>query len=103
MELDNIQEINEGYLGVLTKIDLLDESWDTELLEKLIGYIEKDILEMAARYDVCADITRDEFARDKQRLLDAYLQRTNDKDIMYKVKTLKKLRERESAFAESLP
>ena len=65
MEQNNIQEINENYLGVLVKIDLLNEQTNDYMIGQMVGYVERDILEVAAMYDTFADDNRDKFARSK--------------------------------------
>ena len=103
MEQNNIQEINENYLGVLVKIDLLNEQTNDYVLGQMVGYVERDILEVAAMYDTFADDNRDKFARSKQILLDEVRRKTKDKSAKEKKRVFTELRKQEDEFIRSMP
>lgn len=100
MEQNDIQEINESYLGVLTKIELLNDSMPELVTDKNISYIERDFLEVAAKYDIYADEYKDEFARSRQRIIDRVRKLTAGKSLGEKVSILKRLRRKESEFVK---
>ena len=103
MEQNNIQEINENYLGVLVKIDLLNEQTNDYMIGQMVGYVERDILEVAAMYDTFADDNRDKFARSKQILLDEVRRKTKDKSAKEKKRLFAELRKQEEEFVKSMP
>ena len=103
MEQNNIQEINENYLGVLVKIDLLNEQTNDYVVGQMVGYVERDILEVAAMYDTFADDNRDMFARSKQILLDEVRRKTKDKSAKEKKRVFTELRKQEDEFIRSMP
>lgn len=103
MEQNNIQEINENYLGVLVKIDLLNEQTNDYMIGQMVGYVERDILEVAAMYDTFADDNRDKFARSKQILLDEVRRKTKDKSAKEKKRVFVELRKQEDEFIRSMP
>lgn len=98
MEQKDIHKINESYLGVLYKIELLDERMPDVVTDINVGYIERDILEVAAKYDIYADEFKDEFARSRQRLIDRVRKMTDGKPLDEKVSVLKRLRKKENEF-----
>ena len=103
MEQNNIQEINENYLGVLVKIDLLNEQTNDYVIGQMVGYVERDILEVAAMYDTFADDNRDKFARSKQILLDEVRSKTKVKSAKEKKCVFAELRKQEDEFIRSMP
>lgn len=103
MEQNNIHEINENYLGVLVKIDLLNEQTNDYMIGQMVGYVERDILEVAAMYDTFADDNRDKFARSKQILLDEVRRKTKDKSAKEKKRVFSELRKQEDEFIRSMP
>ena len=103
MEQNNIQEINENYLGVLVKIDLLNEQTNDYMIGQMVGYVERDILEVAAMYDTFADDNRDKFARSKQILLDEVRRKTKDNSTKEKKRVFAELRKQEDEFIRSMP
>lgn len=103
MEQNNIQEINENYLGVLVKIELLNEQTNDYVVGQMVGYVERDILEVAAMYDTFADDNRDKFARSKQILLDEVRRKTKDKSAKEKKRVFTELRKQEDEFIRSMP
>ena len=103
MEQNNIQEINENYLGVLVKIDLLNEQTNDYMIGQMVGYVERDILEVAAMYDTFADDNRDKFARSKQILLDEVRRKIKDKSTKEKKRVFAELRKQEDEFIRSMP
>ena len=103
MEQNNIQEINENYLGVLVKIELLNEQTNDYVLGQMVGYVERDILEVAAMYDMFADNNKDKFARSKQVLLDEVRRKANGKNAAEKKRIFSKLRKQEDEFVKSMP
>ena len=103
MEQNNIQEINENYLGVLVKIELLNEQTNDYVVGQMVGYVERDILEVAAMYDTFADDNRDMFARSKQILLDEVRRKTKDKSAKEKKRVFTELRKQEDEFIRSMP
>ena len=103
MEQNNIQEINENYLGVLVKIELLNEQTNDYVIGQMVGYVERDILEVAAMYDTFADDNRDKFARSKQILLDEVRRKTKDKSAKEKKRVFTELRKQEDEFIRSMP
>ena len=103
MEQNNIQEINENYLGVLVKIELLNEQTNNYVVGQMVGYVERDILEVAAMYDTFADDNRDKFARSKQILLDEVRRKTKDKSAKEKKRVFTELRKQEDEFIRSMP
>ena len=103
MEQNNIQEINENYLGVLVKIDLLNEQTNDYMIGQMVGYVERDILEVAAMYDTFADDNRDKFARSKQILLDEVRRKTKDKRAKETKRVFAELRKQEDEFIRSMP
>ena len=103
MEQNNIQEINENYLGVLVKIELLNEQTNDYVIGQMVGYVERDILEVAAMYDTFADDNRDMFARSKQILLDEVRRKTKDKSAKEKKRVVAELRKQEDEFIRSMP
>ena len=103
MEQNNIQEINENYLGVLVKIELLNEQTNDYVIGQMVGYVERDILEVAAMYDTFADDNRDMFARSKQILLDEVRRKTKDKSAKEKKRVFTELRKQEDEFIRSMP
>ena len=103
MEQNNIQEINENYLGVLVKIDLLNEQTNDYMIGQMVGYVERDILEVAAMYDTFADDNRDKFARNKQILLDEVRRKTKNKSAKEKKRVFAELRKQEDEFIRSMP
>ena len=103
MEQNNIQEINENYLGVLVKIDLLNEQTNDYMIGQMVGYVERDILEVAAMYDTFADDNRDKFARSKQILLDEVRRKTKDKSAKETKRVFAELRKQEDEFIRSMP
>lgn len=103
MEQNNIQEINENYLGVLVKIELLNEQTNDDVIGQMVGYVERDILEVAAMYDTFADDNMDKFARSKQALLDEVRRKANGKNVAEKKRIFSKLRKQEEEFVKSMP
>ena len=103
MEQNNIQEINENYLGVLVKIGLLNEQTNDYMIGQMVGYVERDILEVAAMYDTFADYNRDKFARNKQILLDEVRRKTKDKCAKEKKCVFAELRRQGDEFIRSMP
>lgn len=103
MEQNNIQEINENYLGVLVKIELLNEQTNDYMIGQMVGYVERDILEVAAMYDTFADDNRDKFARSKQILLDEVRRKTKGKNAAEKKRIFSALRRQEEEFVKSMP
>ena len=103
MEQNNIQEINENYLGVLVKIDLLNEQTNDYAIGQMVGYVERDILEVAAMYDTFADDNMDKFARSKQVLLDEVRRKAKGKKAAEKKRIFSKLRKQEEEFVKSMP
>lgn len=103
MEQNNIQEINENYLGVLVKIELLNEQTNDYVLGQMVGYVERDILEVAAMYDTFADDNMDKFARSKQVLLDEVRRKAKGKNAAEKKRIFSKLRKQEDEFIRSMP
>ena len=103
MEQNNIQEINENYLGVLVKIELLNEQTNDYVVGQMVGYVERDILEVAAMYDTFADDNRDKFARSKQILLDEVRRKTKDKSAKEKKRAFAELRKQEDESIRSMP
>lgn len=101
MEQNNINEINECYLGVLAKIELLTDDTDGYVAGQVVNNIEKDILEVAAMYDTFADNTRSNFARSKQVLLDDVRKETTGKHLKDKIRLFRKLRQQESSFVDA--
>lgn len=100
MEQNNINEINECYLGVLAKIELLTDDTDGYVAGQVVNNIEKDILEVAAMYDTFADNTRNDFARSKQIILDNARKSATDKTLKEKIRIFRKLRQREEEFVK---
>lgn len=100
MEQNNINEINECYLGVLAKIELLTDDTDGYVAGQVVNNIEKDILEVAAMYDTFADNTRNDFARSKQIILDNARKSATDKTLKEKIRVFHKLRQREEEFVK---
>ena len=103
MEQNNIQEINENYLGVLVKIELLNEQTNDYVLGQMIGYVERDILEVAAMYDTFADDNMDKFDRSKQVLIDEVRRKAKGKNAAEKKRIFSKLRKQEEEFVKSMP
>lgn len=103
MEQNNIQEINENYLGVLVKIELLNEQTNDYVLGQMVGYVERDILEVAAMYDTFADDNMDKFARSKQVLLDEVRRKAKGKNAAEKKRIFSALRRQEDEFVKSMP
>ena len=103
MEQNNIHEINENYLGVLVKIDLLNEQTNDYMIGQMVGYVERDILEVAAMYDTFADDNRDKFARSKQILLDEVRRKAKGKSAKEKKRVFAELRKQEDEFIRSMP
>ena len=103
MEQNNIQEINENYLGVLVKIELLNEQTNDYMIGQMVGYVERDILEVAAMYDTFADDNMDKFARSKQVLLDEVRRKAKGKNAAEKKHIFSKLRKQEDEFIRSMP
>lgn len=103
MEQNNIQEINENYLGVLVKIELLKEQTNDDVIRQMVGYVERDILEVAAMYDTFADDNMDKFARSKQILLDEVRRKAKGKNAAEKKRIFSKLRKQEEEFVKSMP
>lgn len=103
MEQNNIQEINENYLGVLVKIELLNEQTNDYVIGQMVGYVERDILEVAAMYDTFADDNMDKFARSKQILLDEVRRKAKGKNAAEKKRIFSKLRKQEDEFVKSMP
>lgn len=103
MEQNNIQEINENYLGVLVKIELLNEQTNEYVIGQMVGYVERDILEVAAMYDTFADDNMDKFARSKQILLDEVRRKAKGKNAAEKKRIFSKLRKQEEEFVKSMP
>ena len=103
MEQNNIQEINENYLGVLVKIELLNEQTNDDVIGQMVGYVERDILEVAAMYDTFADDNMDKFARSKQILLDEVRRKANGKNAAEKKRIFSALRRQEDEFIKSMP
>ena len=103
MEQNNIQEINENYLGVLVKIELLNEQTNDYVLGQMVGYVERDILEVAATYDMFADNNKDKFARSKQVLLDEVRRKAKGKNAAEKKRIFSALRKQEDEFIRSMP
>ena len=103
MEQNNIQEINENYLGVLVKIELLNEQTNDYVLGQMVGYVERDILEVAAMYDMFADNNKDKFARSKQVLLDEVRRKAKGKNAAEKKRIFSALRKQEDEFIRSMP
>lgn len=103
MEQNNIQEINENYLGVLVKIELLNEQTNDDVIGQMVGYVERDILEVAAMYDTFADDNMDKFARSKQVLLDEVRRKAKGKNAAEKKRIFSKLRKQEEEFVKSMP
>ena len=101
MEQNNIDEINECYLGVLAKIELLTDDTDGYIAGQVVNNIEKDILEVAAMYDTFADNTWDDFSRSKQILLDGVRIDSTNKPLKEKIRIFRKLRQREEEFIEA--
>lgn len=97
---NNIQEINEYYLGVLAKIELLTDDIGDYVAGQVVNNIEKDILEVAAMYDIFADNTRDNFARSKQVILDNTRRAATDKTLKEKIRIFRKLRQKEIEFVK---
>lgn len=103
MEQNNIQEINENYLGVLVKIELLNEQTSDDVIGQMVGYVERDILEVAAMYDTFADDNMDKFARSKQVLLDEVRRKAKGKNAAEKKRIFSALRRQEDEFIRSMP
>ena len=103
MEQNNIQEINENYLGVLVKIELLNEQTNDDVIGQMVGYVERDILEVAAMYDTFADDNMDKFARSKQVLLDEVRRKAKGKNAAEKKRIFSALRRQEDEFVKSMP
>ena len=103
MEQNNIQEINENYLGVLVKIELLNEQTNDYVIGQMVGYVERDILEVAAMYDTFADDNMDKFARSKQVLLDEVRRKAKGKNAAEKKRIFSDLRRQEDEFIMSMP
>lgn len=103
MEQNNIQEINENYLGVLVKIELLNEQTNDYVIGQMVGYVERDILEVAAMYDTFADGNMDKFARSKQILLDEVRRNAKGKNAAEKKRIFSALRRQEDEFIRSMP
>ena len=103
MEQNNIQEINENYLGVLVKIELLNEQTNDYMIGQMVGYVERDILEVAAMYDTFADDNMDKFARSKQTLLDEVRRKAKGKNAAEKKRIFSALRRQEEEFVKSMP
>lgn len=103
MEQNNIQEINENYLGVLVKIELLNEQTNDYVIGQMVGYVERDILEVAAMYDTFADDNMDKFARSKQVLLDEVRRKAKGKNAAEKKRIFSALRRQEEEFVKSMP
>ena len=101
MEQNNINEINECYLGVLAKIELLTADTDGYVAGQVVNNIEKDILEVAAMYDTYADNTLDMFARSKQALLDHVRRENANVSLKEKIYLLRKLRRKEEEFVNA--
>lgn len=101
MEIQNINEINECYLGVLAKIELLTDNTDGYVAGQVVNNIEKDILEVAAMYDIFADNTLDMFARRKQKLLDYVRSEIANVPLKDKISLLRKLRRKEEEFVNA--
>lgn len=101
MEQNNIDEINVCYLGVLAKIELLTDDTDGYVASQVVNNIEKDILEVAAMYDIFADNTRNNFARGKQILLDDVRKETTGKPLKDKIRLFRKLRNQETEFVKA--
>lgn len=101
MEQNNIDEINVCYLGVLAKIELLTDVTDGYVAGQVVNNIEKDILEVAAMYDIYADNTLDMFARRKQRLLDHVRRENTNVSLKEKINLLRKLRRKEEEFVNA--
>lgn len=101
MEQNNIDEINECYLGVLAKIELLTDDTDDYVAGQVVNNIEKDILEVAALYDTFADNTRNDFARTKQIILDNARKEATCKNLKEKIRIFRKLRQREEEFVNA--
>lgn len=102
MEQNNIDEINECYLGVLAKIELICDSNNDLVAEFAIGNIEKDILEVAAKYDIYADEYGSPFARGKQNKLDTCRKLMDGMPLPKKLSVLRSLREHETKFIKSM-
>lgn len=103
MEQNNIQEINENYLGVLVKIELLNEQTNDDVIGQMVGYVERDILEVAAMYDTFADDNMDKFARSKQVLLDEVRRKAKGKNAAEKKRIFSALRRQEDEFIRAMP
>lgn len=103
MEQNNIQEINENYLGVLVKIELLNEQTNDYVIGQMVGYVERDILEVAAMYDTFADDNMDKFARSKQVLLDEVRRKAKGKNAAEKKRIFSALRRQEDEFIRAMP
>ena len=103
MEQNNIQEIDENYLGVLVKIELLNEQTSDDVIGQMVGYVERDILEVAAMYDTFADDNMDKFARSKQVLLDEVRRKAKGKNAAEKKRIFSALRRQEDEFIRSMP
>lgn len=101
MEQNNINEINEYYLGVLAKIELLTADTDGYVAGQVVNNIEKDILEVAAMYDIFADSTGNNIARNKQALLDDVRRKTTGKPLKDKISLFRKLRQQETSFVDA--
>lgn len=100
MEQKSIEEINESYLGVLAKVELLGDGQDGYVTAQAVNHIENDILEVAAKYDIFADRTKDSFAREKQVLLDNVRRKIDGKPLSFKIRVLSKMRKLEDNFVK---
>lgn len=101
MEQNNIDEINECYLGVLAKIELLTDDTNGYVAGQVVNNIEKDLLEVAAMYDIFADNTLDMFARRKQKLIDYVRIEITNVPLKDKISLLRKLRRKEEEFVNA--
>ena len=100
MENKDIEEINESYICLLTRVELLCDEHGDYVNGQIVNSVEKDLLEVAAKYDIFADKTKDSFAREKQVLLDNVRREIDGKPLSFKIRVLSKMRKLEDDFVK---